>query len=153
MTALRRINKELKEMQEEAVRDKANLVFSVAPENDDLFNWSGFIFGPEGSPYHGGSFSIKISFPSGYPFKPPHIEFKTKIYHPNISQNGSICLDILKEKWSPALTLSKVLMSLSSLLTEPNPDDPLDPTSANVYKRSVVEFNNIAKQYTQQYAM
>lgn len=153
MSSLRRINKEIKDMREEALNDNANLIFSVAPDEDNIYNWSGYIFGPHESPYQGGSFEIFIAFPQGYPFKPPHIEFRTRIYHPNIGREGNICLDILKDKWSPALTLSKILMSISSLLTDPNPDDPLDISSANVYKRDINKFNYTAKEWTRNYAM
>ena len=86
--------------------------------------------GPDDSPYAGGIFNLNIHFPSDYPFKPPKMSFTTKIYHCNISGNGSICLDILKEQWSPALTVSKVLLSISSLLTDANPDDPFVPEIA-----------------------
>ena len=87
--------------------------------------------GPEDSAYTGGVFFLNIHFPTDYPFKPPKVQFVTKIYHPNINSNGSICLDILKDQWSPALTISKVLLSISSLLTDANPDDPLVPDIAN----------------------
>ena len=90
--------------------------------------------GPEDSPYSGGVFFLNIVFPPDYPFKPPKVTFTTKIYHCNINSNGSICLDILKDQWSPALTISKVLLSISSLLTDANPDDPLVPEIANLYK-------------------
>lgn len=76
---------------------------------------------PGFSPYSGGVFFLNIHFPSDYPFKPPKVNFTTKIYHPNINSQGAICLDILKDQWSPALTISKVLLSISSLLTDPNP--------------------------------
>jgi len=77
--------------------------------------------GPEGSPYAGGVFFLKIQFPQDYPFKPPKVTFRTRIYHCNINSQGAICLDILKDNWSPALTTSKVLLSICSLLTDPNP--------------------------------
>ncbi|XP_032087951.1 ubiquitin-conjugating enzyme E2 D1 isoform X2 [Thamnophis elegans] len=90
--------------------------------------------GPPDSAYQGGVFFLTVHFPTDYPFKPPKIAFTTKIYHPNINSNGSICLDILRSQWSPALTVSKVLLSICSLLCDPNPDDPLVPDIAQIYK-------------------
>ncbi|KAK4386862.1 Ubiquitin-conjugating enzyme E2 5A [Sesamum angolense] len=97
------------------------------PVGEDMFHWQATIMGPSDSPFSGGVFLVTIHFPPDYPFKPPKVSFKTKVYHPNINSNGSICLDILKDQWSPALTVSKVLLSICSLLTDPNPDDPLCP--------------------------
>ena len=108
--------------------------------------------GPEDSPYAGGVFFLNIHFPPDYPFKPPKVSFTTKIYHPNINSNGSICLDILKDQWSPALTISKVLLSISSLLTYPNPDDPLVPEIATIYKSDRDRYNATAREWTGRYA-
>jgi len=108
--------------------------------------------GPEDSPYAGGVFFLNIHFPPDYPFKPPKVSFTTKIYHPNINSNGSICLDILKDQWSPALTISKVLLSISSLLTDPNPDDPLVPEIATIYKSDRDRYNATAREWTGRYA-
>ena len=71
------------------------------------FHWQATIMGPGDSPYSGGVFFLAIHFPTDYPFKPPKVNFTTRIYHPNINSNGSICLDILRDQWSPALTISK----------------------------------------------
>ena len=110
------------------------------------------MYGPEGTPYEGGIFNLDIFFPTEYPWKPPMVNFVTKVYHPNINSSGSICLDILKTKWSPALTITKVLLSICSLLNEPNPDDPLVPDIANEYKDNRTKFIDTAKSWTTAYA-
>uniref|UniRef100_A0A2K6MBP1 E2 ubiquitin-conjugating enzyme n=2 Tax=Rhinopithecus TaxID=542827 RepID=A0A2K6MBP1_RHIBE len=127
--ALKRIQKELTDLQRDPPAQ-----CSAGPVGDDLFHWQATIMGPNDSPYQGGVFFLTIHFPTDYPFKPPKVAFTTKIYHPNINSNGSICLDILRSQWSPALTVSKVLLSICSLLCDPNPDDPLVPEIAHTYK-------------------
>ena len=146
--ALRRIQRELAEIQADP---PANC--SAGPEDDaDLFRWEGVIFGPADSPYAGGVFRLKIIFPTDYPFKCPNVTFLTKIFHPNINAAGIICLDILKTQWSPALTISKVLLSVCSLLCDPNPADPLVPEIAHLYKTDSAKYNETARAYTQKYA-
>ena len=125
---------------------------SAAPVNNNLYKWQAIIFGPKNSPYENGVFYLDIHFTKDYPFKPPIINFKTKIYHPNISSSGMICLDILKTNWSPALTLSHVLLSICSLLTDPNPDDPLEPDIAHLYKTDKIKYADTAKAWTVYYA-
>jgi len=146
--ALKRIQKELIEITRDPTPN-----CSAGPCNDnDLFHWQATIMGPTGSPYEGGVFFLSISFPTDYPFKPPKLTFTTKIYHPNINSNGSICITIIKEEWSPALTISKVLLSISSLLDDPNPEDPLVPEIANLYKTDRQKYINTAKEWTRKYA-
>ena len=101
--ALKRIQRELQELGRDP---PANC--SAGPVGDDLFHWQATIMGPDDSPYSGGVFFLDIHFPADYPFKPPKVSFTTRIYHCNINSNGGICLDILKDQWSPALTISKV---------------------------------------------
>lgn len=126
---------------------------SAGPVGDDLYHWQASIMGPPDSPYAGGVFFLSIHFPTDYPFKPPKINFTTKIYHPNINGTGSICLDILKDQWSPALTISKVLLSICSLLTDANPDDPLVPEIAHVYKLDRPKYEATAREWTKKYAV
>ncbi len=146
--ALKRITKELAEL---AKDPPANC--SAGPIDDDMYHWQATIVGPSDSPYQGGLFFLNIHFPVDYPFKPPKVTFITKIYHPNINSNGGICLDILKDQWSPALTISKVLLSISSLLNDPNPDDPLVPDIANLFKSDRKRYNDNAKEWTRKFAM
>merc|ERR1711981_1528576 len=109
--------------------------------------------GPSDSPYEGGVFFLDINFPQDYPFKPPKVRFTTKIYHCNVNDQGGICLDILKGEWSPALTIAKVLLSVCSLLTDPNPDDPLVAEIARVYKTDRTKHDATARDWTRKYAM
>ncbi|KAI8991782.1 ubiquitin-conjugating enzyme E2-16 kDa [Mycotypha africana] len=146
--ALKRIGKELKDLE----RDPPSSCSAGPINEEDLFHWQATIMGPEDSPYQGGVFFLSIHFPTDYPFKPPKINFTTKIYHPNINSNGSICLDILKDQWSPALTISKVLLSVCSLLTDPNPDDPLVPELAHIYKTDRARYEATARDWTRKYA-
>ena len=148
MSTIKRIKKELEEIERDP---PANC--SAGPVDDNLFHWQATIIGPEDSPYHQGVFSINIHFPADYPFKPPKCQFITKIFHPNINENGGICLDILKENWSPALTISKVLISICSLLDDPNPDDPLVPSIAEQFKNDYAAYKVTAADWTQVWAM
>ena len=144
---MKRIQKELVELGEDP---PANC--SAGPVDDDLFHWSATIMGPDDSPYSGGLFFLDIHFPADYPFKPPKVTFTTRIYHCNINSNGGICLDILKEQWSPALTISKVLLSICSLLTDANPDDPLVPDIADLLRKNKSVHDANAREWTQRYA-
>ena len=140
--------KEIKGLQSEPVDN-----CTAGPiDANDLYHWSATILGPEKSPYEGGVFFLNIVFPKDYPFKPPKVHFQTKIFHPNINAAGTICLDILKDKWSPALTISKVLLSICSLLTDPNPDDPLVAEIATLYTQDRKAYEMQARNFTQMHA-
>jgi ubiquitin-conjugating enzyme E2 D/E len=145
--------------QRRILKEKENLVkdppsnCSAGPVDDNIYHWEATIIGPEDSPFHGGIFKLDIMFPEDYPYKPPKCRFRTRIFHPNINQEGGICLDILKDQWSPALTISKVLLSICALMTDPNPDDPLLPEIAEMYRNDREAYNEKARQYTIHYAM
>uniref|UniRef100_A0AAY4ANM4 E2 ubiquitin-conjugating enzyme n=2 Tax=Denticeps clupeoides TaxID=299321 RepID=A0AAY4ANM4_9TELE len=125
---------------------------SAGPKGDNIYEWRSTILGPPGSVYEGGVFFLDIAFTPDYPFKPPKVTFRTRIYHCNINSQGVICLDILKDNWSPALTISKVLLSICSLLTDCNPADPLVGSIATQYTTNREEHDRTAKQWTKRYA-
>jgi ubiquitin-protein ligase len=143
----KRIQKELAEI---SLEPPGNC--SAGPKGDNLYEWVATIMGPSGSPYQGGVFFLDIHFPTEYPFKPPKVVFRTRIYHCNINSNGNICLDILKDQWSPALTITKVLLSICSLLTDCNPHDPLVGSIAQQYITERENHDKVAAEWTRRYA-
>ena len=145
---MKRLKKELEE-----IRNDPPSNCSAGPINDDIYNWEATIIGPSDSPYSGGIFKLKLQFCDDFPFKPPKVKFITKILHPNIDCYGNICLDILNKNWSPVLNVTKLLLSISSLLTDPNPDDPLDAEVAYIYKNENQKFVKMARNYTLKHAI
>jgi ubiquitin-conjugating enzyme E2 N len=98
-------------------------------------------------------FGVELFLTEGYPMEPPKVRFLTKLYHPNTDKLGRICLDILKDKWSPALQIRTVLLSIQALLSEPNPDDPLDNQIADLWKSNKAKAVENARVWTRKYAM
>lgn len=144
-----RIRKEL----EEVSKDDGTSGVTATTVDGDNRHLLGKISGSSGTPYEGGVFLIDINIPTQYPFVPPKMSFITKIWHPNISsQTGAICLDILKDQWSPALTIKTALLSLQALLCSPEPDDPQDAEVAKMYKNNYPTFEQTAKFWTDTYA-
>lgn len=123
------------------ISDFKNLVqskpssYMASPYKDDIRKWAAVILGPEDTPWQGAALCLSMEFLPDYPTKPPVIKFLTKVYHPNVYGDGSICLDILKDKWSPAYDISSVLVSVQNLLTDPNPMSPANGEAANLYVR------------------
>ena len=128
MSLFKRLRAELKELK---TNPPENCSAGVECENNMLI-WQATIVGPKNSPYERGIFHLHIEFTQEYPYKPPIVKFITPIYHCNIDIDGNICLNILKDQWSPALTISKLLLSICSLLDDPNPLDPLVPEIADL---------------------
>ena len=146
--ALKRIQKELTEFNKEPPEG-----FTAGPVDDsDMFKWEASITGPEESPYEGGTFQLSMEFPKDFPFKPPKVEFTTKVYHPNVKSTGTICLDILKDAWSPDISVGKILLAIQNLLINPNIDHPLEPEIANLYKSDKAAYDAKAKEWTEKYA-
>ena len=145
--SLKRIQKEYQKIKKHPLEGlSANPI-----SEDDMFKWEGTIDGPVDTPYEGGKFKLRITFPQDYPMNPPNIIFTTKIFHPNISETY-VCLDILQNKWSPVLSIEKVLLSLSSLLMDPNPNSPLVADANNLYVKDREKFNEKVKEWVKKYA-
>ena len=145
---LSRLQKEIQE-----IRSDLASGISVRVVGDDLTTLEGQISGPADTPYAGGKFVVDIQIKGVYPFEPPKMRFKSKIWHPNVSsQNGAICLDILKDQWSPALTIKTALLSLQALLCAPEPTDPQDAVVAKQYLNDFALFESTAKHWTETYA-
>lgn len=149
MSRVKRIAKELEECRTDT---KSGVSLDLVNETD-LTHLIGLFQGPPGTPYEKGVFKVDIKIPNDYPFKPPVMRFLTKIYHPNISSvTGAICLDILKDAWTPILTLKSSLISLQSLLQSPEPNDPQDAEVAKHYISNKSGFEETAANWTKVYA-
>ncbi|XP_034667130.1 ubiquitin-conjugating enzyme E2 4-like [Drosophila subobscura] len=119
--------------------------------DNSIYNWKAIIIGPADTPYEGGHFELSILFPNLYPCEPPTCEFLTKIYHCNI-ECGLICLDILETEWSAALTVEKLLLSILSLLSDPNSHSPMNSDAAKMYLKNRTEHDRTAREWTALYA-
>eukprot|EP01101_Sappina_pedata_P004308 TRINITY_DN17_c1_g1_i1.p2 TRINITY_DN17_c1_g1~~TRINITY_DN17_c1_g1_i1.p2 ORF type:complete len:158 (-),score=81.94 TRINITY_DN17_c1_g1_i1:141-590(-) len=124
----------------------------VSIDGDNIYKWKAIVEGPEGTPYEGGKFKVDIEIPTEYPFKPPKVQFTTKIYHPNVKSDGSLCTQTLAEGWSPQLKITDVLQILRTLMTDPAPEHALEVEIANVFKNDYNKFTNTAKEWTKKYA-
>lgn len=107
---------------------------SASPlSEENLFVWGATIFGPPETPWEGGVYSLRLTFNEQYPEKPPRVRFTAEMFHPNVYTDGTLCLDIIQDKWSPIYTVNTILTSIQSLLTDPNPSSPANPEAASLY--------------------
>ncbi|CAK4034987.1 Ubiquitin-conjugating enzyme E2 35 [Lecanosticta acicola] len=143
----KRIIKETERLQNEPVPG-----ISAQPHDDNARYFDVIVEGPGGSCYEGGVFQLELFLPDDYPMCPPKIRFLTRIYHPNIDRLGRICLDVLKNNWSPALQIRTILLSIQALLGAPNPEDPLNEAVAKQWKEDQPAAIKTAREWTQVYA-
>eukprot|EP00249_Psilotum_nudum_P012037 c23547_g1_i1 orf=444-1016(+) len=120
---------------------------SAFPDGENIFSWVGTIKGSSGTVYEGLSYKLSLRFPTDYPFKPPLIMFETSCFHPNVDQYGNICLDILQDKWSSAYDVRTILLSIQSLLGEPNNESPLNSYAAALWINQEEYRKVLHKQY------
>ncbi|XP_050278064.1 constitutive photomorphogenesis protein 10 isoform X2 [Quercus robur] len=143
----KRIQREMSELNMDPPPD-----CSAGPKGDNLYHWVATVIGPQGTPYEGGIYFLDITFPSDYPFKPPKVVFKTRIYHCNVDTAGNLIIDILNDSWSPALTITKVLLAIRSIFTNPNPYKPLIPGIARLYLADREKYDELAAEWTRRFA-
>ncbi|KAJ1386099.1 Ubiquitin-conjugating enzyme E2 [Sesbania bispinosa] len=120
---------------------------SAFPEEDNILCWKGTITGSKDTVFEGTEYKLSLSFPNDYPFKPPKVKFETTCFHPNVDVHGNICLDILQDKWSSAYDVRTILLSIQSLLGEPNISSPLNPHAAQLWSNQEEYRKMVEKHY------
>ncbi|KAK3205213.1 hypothetical protein Dsin_019259 [Dipteronia sinensis] len=125
----------LKRLQSElmALMMSGDCGISAFPEEDNIFLWKGTIHGIKDTVFEGTEYKLSLSFPNDYPFNPPTVKFETGCFHPNVDVCGNLCLDILKENWSSAYDVRTILLSIQSVLGEPNISSPLNSQAAQLW--------------------
>ena len=141
----KRIQIELAEMKNKAPEG----TFFVNKDENDNFICA--IQGPKDTPYQNGFFRLDITFPNNYPFSPPKVKFITPIFHPNIS-GTEICLDILQDSWRPIITLGALLVSIRSLLNDPNFSSPLNSDAASLHGKNKKDYDKKIQEMVQKHA-
>ncbi|VUZ54409.1 unnamed protein product [Hymenolepis diminuta] len=143
-SAVKALQKELKELAESPVEGfKVTLV-----DESNLFVWDVAIFGPPQTLYEGGYFKARLSFPHDYPYNPPTMRFISQMFHPNIFENGNVCISILhspgedmysdehpSEQWNPTQSVRTILLSVISLLNEPNINSAAHVDASVAYRK------------------
>ncbi|CAF0931965.1 unnamed protein product [Brachionus calyciflorus] len=120
---------------------------SAFPDGDNLFKWIGIIQGPIGTVYEGLEYRLILDFPNGYPIVAPKVRFESLCFHPNVDENGNICLDILKEKWSATYDVLSILLSIQSLLGDPNIASALNHQAADLWKNQALFKKHLLDKY------
>ncbi|KAI9631459.1 hypothetical protein KEM48_014334 [Puccinia striiformis f. sp. tritici PST-130] len=148
MSANRRIAKEFTDLQTSPIK-----YVTIEPDESNVLHWTGVMEGPVGSCYEGGKFKIEATFPLEYPFKAPTIKFITKIYHPNITAEGLLCIGLLKpDAWKPSIRIEHVLRAIVNLLVEPNPEDAVVASIAEQFDKDFELFKSTAQDHVRKYA-
>ena len=153
--ALKKLRRELAD-----INEKGDVPFTVGLIDEaDLFKWEVLLEGPESTIYEGGIFRALLEFPQDYPNGPPRMTFTSRMWHPNIFKNGTVCISILHppvldqtnlmermdEKWRPVLGVREVVLSVISMLCSPNLDSPANIDAAVEYKSNYEAYKKKVK--------
>jgi len=159
--AIKRLSKEIEDMTK---HNYSEFSFEVNPDN--ILDWTVIIFGPEDTPYEGGTFKAKMTFPPDYPYNPPVVKFISNIFHPNIYDKGAdagkVCISILhvgkdefgyeheSERWKPAQSVVSVLLSIISMIADPNCESPANVDAGKLFRENKDEFKKIVYKCVEQ---
>lgn len=142
--AIKRLTKELSKLKEES--DKLEGI--VIDDPADIMIWTARIRGPPDTPYEEGEFEMLIKFDNDYPKCAPSVKFVTPMYHPNIYRDGKICVDILQShEWTPAQNVRTILLSIMSLLMDPNPASPANREAAELYNKDKKAYGETVREF------
>ncbi|KAL8057054.1 hypothetical protein ABFX02_04G159300 [Erythranthe guttata] len=124
---------------------------SAAPEESNIMLLNAVISSPDDTPWSGGTFKLTVRFPEDFPFTPPGVRFVSRMFHPNIYEDGRVCLDILQDQWSPILLhIGSILLSVQSLLSDANPDSPVNSEAARLFSENKREYNRRVREIVEQ---
>ncbi len=141
--AQNRLSKELLKLE----ADKDQLEGIIINKTADIMILNAILYGPPNTPYENGKFDVVLKFDSDYPVKPPSVKFLTPMYHPNIYRDGKICIDILQNEWSPSQNIRTILLSIRSLLMDPNPASPANRDAAILYNKNKTEYEEKVRDF------
>eukprot|EP00039_Didymoeca_costata_P019975 m.339579 g.339579 ORF g.339579 m.339579 type:complete len:168 (+) comp18873_c0_seq1:171-674(+) len=157
-SAMRRLAKEYKELR----RNGPDGILAGPVSDDNFFEWEAIIAGPVDTPFEGGLFSAQLSFPKDYPLNPPKMKFTCQMFHPNVYEDGSVCISILHapgedpsgyeqaaERWSPVQSIEKILLSVVSILAEPNDESGANVDASKMWREDRARFLRITEQLVQ----
>eukprot|EP00045_Choanoeca_perplexa_P017844 m.268449 g.268449 ORF g.268449 m.268449 type:complete len:165 (+) comp17652_c0_seq1:139-633(+) len=155
MMPLKRLMKEHKALMEDAPPG----ILAGPVQEDNFFEWEAFVTGPEDTPFEFGVFRAVLTFPKDYPNSPPTMRFTSDLFHPNIYSDGRVCISIIhppgadpsgyehsSERWSPVQSVDKILLSVVSMLAEPNDESPANVDAAKLWRESRTKFHKRARQ-------
>lgn len=143
--AKRRLMRDLK-----VLKDHRDKTIYATPFEEDILTWCAVIIGPQDTFFEDGTFSLLLEFKESYPRNPPEVKFVSKIFHPNVYENGNLCLDILKNRWSPTYDVYGILMSIQSLLSDPNVSSPANAHAADLFKNNIEKYRETVKECVEQ---